>query len=69
MGIIGIYTVRYTAYLSVTVFDASAILKHIVGIAVLDKNKLSTLDCDGNGEVNVFDASWILKKEVGLIAL
>ena len=54
--------------LVVNALDASAILKHIVGIVPLTENQLSSLDCNGDGTVNAIDASWILKKVVGLIA-
>lgn len=54
--------------LVVNALDASAVLKHIVGIAPLTENQLSTLDCNDDGSVNALDASWILKKAVGLIA-
>ena len=54
--------------LVVNALDASAILKHIVGIAPLSDNKLPTLDCNGDGAVNALDASRILKMSVGLVA-
>jgi parallel beta-helix repeat protein len=51
----------------VTAYDASMILRYLVGIEDLSDAQLAVADVSGNGSVSAYDASMILRFVVGLI--
>ncbi|NUN96121.1 MAG: FG-GAP repeat protein, partial [Candidatus Omnitrophica bacterium] len=52
---------------SITAFDASLILRHTVGLVVLNACQLNAADVNRSNTVTAFDASQILRFTVGLI--
>ncbi len=51
----------------ITAFDASLILRHVVGLITLTPYQLIAADVTGNKSVSSLDASYILRYSVGLI--
>lgn len=47
--------------------DATAVLKHIIGLSTLKDEKLFMADVNGDGYINAKDATEILKIVVGLV--
>ena len=54
----------YTARRALNALDASALLKHIIGLAAGENPEVS--DLNGDNTVNALDAAIILKKAAGL---
>ncbi|MEO9885226.1 MAG: right-handed parallel beta-helix repeat-containing protein, partial [Balneola sp.] len=52
---------------TISAFDASTILQHIVGITTISGNALAAADVTANGSVSAMDASFILQFVVGNI--
>lgn len=52
---------------AVTAYDASLVLKAVVGTTDLSEDQLIAADVDGDGEVSPMDASYILQKSVEMI--
>jgi len=52
---------------SISAFDASVILRNVVGLLSLTPYQMISSDVSGNGDVSAFDASYILRYVVGLI--
>jgi hypothetical protein len=52
---------------SISAFDASKILLHVVGLDILTGNNLAAGDVTGNGTVSSMDASLVLQYVVGII--
>lgn len=50
----------------VTIFDATLIQMHLVGLSTLTMEQLASADVDGNGIVNIFDATVIRLVVAGL---
>jgi len=53
---------------AISAFDASKILRYIVGIDTLSPYQKIAADVSGNGSISALDASFILKYVVGIIA-
>lgn len=53
---------------SISAFDASKILLHVVGLDILTGNNLAAGDVTGNGTVSSMDASLVLQYVVGIIS-
>ncbi len=53
---------------TVQAFDASKVLKHVVGTETLGATPLSVADVSDDGSVSAYDASLILQYSVGLIS-
>ena len=53
---------------SVQAFDASKVLKYIVGSETLNTTQLNVADVSGDGNILAYDASLILQYSVGLIS-
>lgn len=51
---------------SVSAFDASLILQHVVGLITLDSGAQLAADVDGDANITAFDASLVLQFVVGL---
>jgi hypothetical protein len=52
---------------SITPFDATLVLQHIVGMIKLDGSALAAADTDHDGDITPFDAALILQYVVGMI--
>lgn len=53
---------------TISAFDASKILLHVVGLDILTGNNLAAGDVTGNGTVSSMDASLVLQYVVGIIS-
>ena len=53
----------------ITAFDASLVLKHAAGVALLTGSQAVAADVDKSGVIDSMDAFYILQKAVGLITL
>ncbi len=52
---------------SISAFDASMVLRYVVGLVSLTPYQMIAADVSGNGSISAFDASYILRHVVGLI--
>jgi hypothetical protein len=52
---------------SISAFDASMILRYVVGLISLTPYQMVAADVTGNGSISALDASYILRYSVGLI--
>lgn len=53
---------------SISAFDASMILRYVVGLIPLTPYQMVAADVTGNGAISALDASYILRHSVGLIS-
>ncbi|MFW9952647.1 MAG: dockerin type I repeat-containing protein, partial [Candidatus Thorarchaeota archaeon] len=53
---------------SISAFDASMILRYVVGLISLTPYQMIAADVTGNGSISALDASYILQYSVGLIS-
>ena len=51
---------------TVSAFDASLVLQHVVGLITLGPDERIAADVDGDGSISAFDASLVLQFVVGL---
>jgi hypothetical protein len=52
---------------TVSAYDASLILQHVVGLITLDDEQKRRADVSGNGTISAYDAALVLQYTVGLI--